>query len=230
MKPFTYLLIDIFTILIPFIFSFHPKLRFYKKWKEAFASIFIVAIFFIIWDVFYTEIGVWGFNADYLIDLNIINLPIEEILFFICIPYACLFTYFSLKKMIKPLHYNDLKWATIFISTLLALTGIIFIDKLYTSLTFILYATLILLIQYNFTRIKLPRIYFSLLILIIPFLIVNGILTGSGIDEPIVWYNSKEIIGTRILTIPAEDFIYGSLLITLNIFLFERFSNNKTTT
>ena len=80
---YTYLLVDFTCIIVPFIASFYPKHPFYKEWKYFFPANFIVALFFIIWDIIFTERGVWGFNADYLTGYNIVNLPIEEVLFFV---------------------------------------------------------------------------------------------------------------------------------------------------
>ena len=60
-------------------------------------------------------------------------------------------------------------------------------------------------------------------LLLIPFFIVNGVLTGSFIDAPIVWYNNTQNIGTRMFTIPVEDVFYGMGLILLNILLTETF-------
>jgi lycopene cyclase domain-containing protein len=57
---------------------------------------------------------------------------------------------------------------------------------------------------------------------VLPIAIVNGILTGTGIENEVVWYNPKEIIGIRILSIPVEDFFYGFLLILLNVLVFEK--------
>jgi lycopene cyclase domain-containing protein len=45
---------------------------------------------------------------------------------------------------------------------------------------------------------------------------VNGYLTAH-----IVLYNSQQILGLRIGTIPVEDFIYGFALVTLCISLWE---------
>jgi lycopene cyclase domain-containing protein len=60
------------------------------------------------------------------------------------------------------------------------------------------------------------------LFLLIPFFIVNGILTGTGLEAPIVWYNNQENLGVRLLTIPIEDTFYGFELIVLNVFFYEK--------
>jgi lycopene cyclase domain-containing protein len=61
---------------------------------------------------------------------------------------------------------------------------------------------------------------------LIPFFIVNGILTGSGLKQPVVWYNNAENIGIRLFTIPVEDIAYGLELILANIFFFEIFKKD----
>ena len=89
----TYFQVLFFSFLIPFLFSFHPKINFYKKWSAFFLSNFLVSIPFLIWDEIFVRIDVWGFNKEHLSGLTIFSLPIEEILFFIVIPYCCVFTY-----------------------------------------------------------------------------------------------------------------------------------------
>lgn len=217
-----YLLVDCCTVLIPFVFSFHPKLKFYKHFKPFFIANMITAFLFICWDILFTKIGVWGFNPDYVLGIYFFNLPLEEILFFICIPYACVFTYHCLNL------FFQIRWASktqnifvISISSLLLCFGIYFHAKLYTASTCISLGIILLLITY-LAKIKwLARLVMIYPILLIPFFIVNGILTGSGLPQPIVWYNNAENIGIRLWTIPVEDIFYGFELMLINVYLYE---------
>ena len=216
MKPYTYLLVNISCFFIPFIASFYKKHAFYKEWKPFFKSNFIVALIFVIWDFFFTKAGVWGFNPDYLTGLYLTNLPIEEILFFICIPYACVFSYFAFTYLIKrnPLYQLE-SLITYILIILLLIVAVVNIDKLYTSVTFL--STAIFLIILKVRKINLSYHYLSYFFIFPFFFISNGILTGSFLVEPIVWYNNSENLGIRLANIPIEDSIYGLLLIFLTI-------------
>lgn len=220
----TYFWVDFFTVIIPFIFSFHPKINFKKKFKFFFPANILVASLFIIWDISFTKKGVWGFNPDYVSGIYFFNLPIEEILFFICIPFSCVFTYHSINLFFnirsKP------KTEVLFVNalaTVLIVTGIYFYSRMYTSYTFISLSLLLLFMKYMAKVDWLPKLAMVYLFLLIPFLIVNGILTGFGLAQPVVWYNNAENIGIRLLTIPVEDIFYGFELILLNVTLYEYF-------
>lgn len=211
------------SFIVPFLFSFHPKLRFYKEWKYFFPALLFVAAAFVLWDHMFTLLGIWVFNPMYVTDIYLGELPIEEIMFFICIPYACVFTYHCLSIFYK------FKWPPKFAMRLtsvliLLLIGVAFFntEKSYTFYTFIFLAVFL---SYFITIDKIfpiERVYSVWLILLIPFLVVNGILTGTGIDEPVVWYNNEQNLGIRILTIPVEDIFYGFLLFASIVFLTEK--------
>lgn len=219
-----YLVVDFFTVIIPFLFSFHPKIKFYKTWKAFFSASAIVAIIFIIWDTYFTHRGVWNFNPRYITGIYFLKLPIEEILFFICIPYSCVFTFYCLDKFYH-LEWNS-KAETIFciiLSASLLATGLIFYKKLYTSSTFISTAFVCLILKFILKIKWFGKSVSVYALLLLPFLIVNGILTGTGLQEPVVRYDNTENLGIRILTIPVEDVFYGFEMILLNIYLYQYF-------
>ena len=64
--------------------------------------------------------------------------------------------------------------------------------------------------------------------MLIPFFLVNGILTGSFIEEQVVWYNNSENLNLRVFTIPIEDTIYAFSLILTNLVLTEYFQKKLT--
>ena len=228
----TYLLINLFTILIPLVFSFHKRLKFTRKWKVLWPTLFIVMIPFILWDAYFTHLCVWGFNNDYLIGINIINLPIEEWLFFLCIPYASIFTYHSFGIIIKRnVLANYSKIISFFLVVSMIIGSIFHIEKLYTITTFIALALIITTLQWGLKVKWLSRFYFSFLFLLLPFYLVNGILTGMWLNEPIVWYNNLENMNIRWNTIPVEDVFYAMLLLLTNTGVYEylQYKQYKTT-
>ncbi|AZA54652.1 lycopene cyclase domain-containing protein [Chryseobacterium sp. G0201] len=224
MHHYTYLLINFFTVFICFIFSFHHKIKFNRHFGAFFSASFLVALVFIIWDAWFTKIGVWWFNDHYLLGIRVLNLPIEEILFFICIPFSCVFTYFCLDKFFK-LDWKPLpEKIFVIISIILALIiAVYFHDKIYTFMTFLTTAVSMFVLYFVLKARWIGKASFIYLILMPGFLAVNGILTGTGLESPIVNYNPQNFMGIRMLTIPLEDTAYGYEMILWNLFLFKKF-------
>lgn len=223
-----YLLINIGAISIPFLYSFHPKLKFYLNWKPFFQSLLIIAPIFILWDAYFTDIKVWGFTYDYLVGIDILNLPLEEVLFFICIPYACLYTYHCFTIFFSKYDFSKIENIISYsLLTVLLPTVIMNYDKLYTSVTGSLLFLLIAYLKFRVRSRWLGLFYVTYIALLIPFSIVNGLLTGTGYDTPIVWYNNTENLSTRLGTIPVEDIFYGMLLILSITYLYETFKSKR---
>ncbi len=215
-----YFKVLLFSFIIPFIFSFHQKIKFYKFFKQIAASLSLIGFFFIIWDIYFTKIGVWGFDKKHHSSIMLSNLPLEEVLFFFVIPFVCVFTYFVLsEKKVLNLNINTIFLKLICI--LLIVLAVLFFKNAYTISVLIL--TILILLYIIYYRPDWIGYFFSMYLIIhaFPFLLVNGVLTGYITDLPPVWYDSNNIIGVRLGTIPVEDFLYSFILLFLNTSLFE---------
>jgi len=227
-----YFILDLAAIAIPLAFSFDKRLEFNKTWAALFISMLIVGVLFVAWDSLFVKMGVWGFNADYLSGIYFFRLPLEEYLFFICVPYASVFTFHVFRKQLPGFSIQDktIRSLVLPLAFILIVTGIIFRSRWYTCTTF-LFAGISLMASYYYFKKFLPHFLISFCVILIPFFIMNGILTGSFIKEEVVWYNNSENIGIRIFTIPFEDIFYGLTLILWNVnltyFLNEKFSKKK---
>nr|WP_321486767.1 lycopene cyclase domain-containing protein [uncultured Draconibacterium sp.] len=208
---------------VPLLLSFDKRLQFYKQWKYVFPSILLVALVYIIFDVNFTNQGIWGFNPKYLSGIYLFTLPLEEILFFIVIPYASIFLHESIREYFPKLEIpkslnKGLLIALILVSLLIAVFNA---DKSYTfyiSQKLAIALLLVLLLRSRITR----SFFITFGIILIPFLIVNGILTGSFIEGEVVWYKNTENLEVRIFTIPIEDFAYAFSMILYNLLLIEQ--------
>ena len=225
---YLYLLLNLGSISIPLLYSFNKKMNFIKQWKTVFMAIILVAIFFIIWDVIFTKNGIWGFNEAYHLPYKIAGLPIDEMLFFICIPYASIFIHYSLEYFKPKVLLSDkiVNQITYFLLIVTAITLFFNLDKWYTSINYSL-LILTLLVALFLAKYILKRFYISFVIILVPFLIVNGILTGSFIPEPVVWYNNTENLGIRLFTIPIEDIGYAFSMLFWVVFLNEQFKKSN---
>ncbi|MHA6697311.1 lycopene cyclase domain-containing protein [Chryseobacterium sp. A321] len=228
MMSYTYILILFFTVIICFIASFDKRLQFNQHFGAFLKSAILVAIPFIAWDVWFTAKGVWWFNTNYTLGFVIAGLPIEEWLFFICIPFSCVFTYFCFDKFFKIDGLSGFNNVIVFVAIVVcAVIALLHHDKIYTLVTAL--STILTLVYLHFiARVDwIGKASLVFTVLMLGFFPVNGILTGSGIETPIVNYNPKDFLGIRILTIPIEDAIYGYTQFLLVLYFFTTFKKRE---
>lgn len=215
-----YLILNIASFLIPFLYSFENRMKYIKRWKAIFPAILITAVVFIIWDIFFTKIGVWHFNPRYHSGIEFFGLPIEEWLFFICIPYSSIFIHFAFHYFYPKVFLSENTVKIIYWILILVLvpTTVFNFDKWYTAANYSLLVVVLTIAFIRFPHI-LNTFFITFLIVLIPFSIVNGILTGSFIEQPVVYYNNAENLGIRLGTIPIEDIGYAFTMLLMSLIL-----------
>jgi lycopene cyclase domain-containing protein len=223
-----YFILLLSSFSVPILLSFDKRLQFYKKWGVVLPAILIVGIVYIVFDIILTKNGVWGFNAKYLTGIYIFNLPLEECLFFLVIPYASLFLHYSIAEYFpnKKLGLKTNKALILVIIGFSIVMLLLNLEKQYTS--YILSKLVVALLLIFFFKPEITQSFFvSFLVILVPFVIVNGILTGSFIQEEVVWYNNLENLGVRFFTIPVEDFAYALSMLLYNLLFIEFFKKPK---
>jgi len=224
MAKYTYLLINFLSVLFPFILSFDKRVAFHKSWKFVWPGILITGALFLFWDVIFTIDNVWSFNPKYIVGISILGLPLEEVLFFLTVPFACTFIYACLNHYLK--RQIDIRLTRI-ISNIIIIFSIVILTfyhhRIYTRVSFTLVAFLLILLQFILKVRWLNRFYVAFLVSLLPFYIINGILTSL----PVVIYNNAQNMGFRIGAIPFEDHFYLMALLLMNIGLFEYFKTRQ---
>lgn len=220
---YIYLAIDLGTIAFPLVFSFMRPFYFYKQWAYFFPAVLMVTLLYIIWDAGFTHMGIWGFSRQYTLGLYVLNLPFEEVLFFICIPYACTFTFycFSIVFKEKDVYIKVERVLTPLLITGFAIVAITNYSRLYTLTAFGFTAIIMACAKY-ILKVRWLWLFYAVYIVIqLPFFVVNGLLTGHWLKGPVVWYNNNQNLAVRLTTIPVEDVFYGMGLLLLNAVVFQ---------
>lgn len=220
----TYLILDCIALFPVLALSYDKWVKFIKLWPIALKSIALVGVVFIVWDIWFTVYGVWEFNPEFLIGLNIINLPIEEWLFFLVIPWVCAF-------IMHTFHVHFGKWiAKLNLIPLyyILLTAVIVgffsnFGAYYTTVNFALGMVVLLTHIITWPKYTLNLFMLTYLTHLIPFYLINGVLTS----DPVVIYNNAENLSIRVGTIPIEDFIYSYNLIGMVAILMRWFKRNQ---
>jgi lycopene cyclase domain-containing protein len=229
MENYYYLGLMLFTISYPLAQSFERRIQFHRQWYALWPATLLTAALYLIWDHWFTVEGVWWFNPDYILGIYLFSLPLEEVMFFFFVPFACIFIYEVLIYFIKNDVFRPFGKYFVFIAVpLLLILGVLHTDKLYTSVNFVFTALVIFVHFLVFNDRYLGRFIIGYLVTLVPFMLVNGILTGTFLESPIVNYNNAENLSIRIGTVPIEDSVYLLGLLLMNISLYEKIRETKT--
>jgi lycopene cyclase domain-containing protein len=226
-SSWTYFTLLGLSLLYPLAQSFEKRVYMHRKLKFLLPGILVTAAVYIPWDIWFTEAGIWGFNHNFTRDDYLLGLPVEEWLFFLVVPYSCIFLYEVLRYFIKRFYHPEFSRIVIYIALALMLGSLPFVREHTYTLTTMSFTSLMLILQLVQKTYKtwFSGFLLTYVIALIPFMVVNGVLTSI----PVVWYDNAENLGIRVYTVPLEDFIYfmGMLLSSINIYriLLQRYAS-----
>jgi lycopene cyclase domain-containing protein len=196
-----------------------------QEWLRLLKVYLFVSVPFVVMDSIVHQRGWWSYNSDYIVDIFILGLPIEEVLFFFVIPFASLYLYSIFSKTTEKLQLDRYEYIGKLILLTIVLIGLalVIIQPLERTIFDVILAYMVLILWiYN-----KPNFMQSFWIIVMTFIFVvtNYFLTSL----PIVTYDEMFGSSIRLISIPAEDFFYNIslLLASLVVFLDNHKSSNK---
>jgi lycopene cyclase domain-containing protein len=212
-------MMDLLILALPVAISFDRKVGFVRRWPAALAAAGLVAVPYLAWDSLMSARGAWGFADRGAGPARLLWLPPGEFVFFLAVPFACLFVHEVVRAYIpeKAAPATRLPW--IVLAAVFAAAALLSRGRLYTS-TVLGAAALFFSVAVVAPRaLALRSFWLSILVSYIPFFVANGLLTGL----PVVTYSPGAILGFRVLSIPVEDFLYSFTLLGFNLLAYRIF-------
>lgn len=224
MANLEYIFFNLLVLAGPLFFSFDARVRYVRHWPAALLAAAVLLVPFVIWDSLVTGRH-WWFNQRYTSGTFLGVLPLGEWLFFLSVPFASLFIWEILRSYRparhSPRHSGRFGWIWLGLPIAALL---LWLGKEYTAL--VIFAFVLMAqadIHFGGRVITMANIWPYFAILFGLMLFFNGYLTA----RPVVLYDPQYQLDWRLITIPAEDFLYGYSLILGCTSLFEKLRNKN---
>lgn len=221
---YTFLILNLIIILIPFALMLDKKVSDVDKLKSIILPSLIVTFVFSEVAVFLTGLKAWNFNDIYLIGLSYRGLPIEEYLFLFSFNFAGLGVYNYLNAKFPK---NDLQKYSLTLSNLMMGICIAFLffgyTKWYTVITFAFLILLFFGVEYINKLRFMYRFYRVFVIMLIPFYCIYAIVCNL----PIITYDTAQNVRFSMFKIPFENHFFMMATLLLGIYLFETLKSRK---
>lgn len=225
LRNYIFLSILILILIIPLYYTVTGKYDFRNKLRYGMPAIFITGFMFLLWDIRFTEVGIWSYDPDYTIGLFHKSLPIEQWLVYFVFPFAALLVYEIIKTRLRSLDFNNVFTAvSLLLVVAFAIVAYLFRVRIYTFFSF-LFTTIYLAYTIFRKQFKpnLTRFFLTYFIVLVPYFILNWFLTWNLAIE----YHQEQVLNVWIGMVPVENFVYLFLLLLINITVYEYLSVKK---
>jgi len=207
MKKHLYSIIALAVLAGPLALSFDDKIHFVTHWPAAGLALLLTGVLYLFWDSLVVLRGDWAFNPTFTGEFRLFRLPVGEILFFVTVPYACLFLFEVIRGYFPTVVLFEVLPTSLYAGALVFVVAAwLFRRHGYTLLALAsvtLFLSTLALTSPALAGTSTFWIWFGLCF--VAFAVVNGLYTAL----PTIFYNPKAVWGLRIGTIPLEDFFYN---------------------
>ncbi len=178
-----------------------------RRYRSLLFSVGVVSPLYLVWDFLATWKDSWHFNPKWVLGIYVVDLPIEEVLFFFVTPFATLLIYDFVMQKVKDREFTFVTRGRVTAVALLLLLADVFLTSYsYTFIDLVYVASSLLLVEFvDSSMLKSRNYWIFVLLTYIPFMVFDFFLTSL----PVVIYGPHSILGVRIITIPVEDALYS---------------------
>ena len=209
-----YTAINLLVLAVPLALSFDRKVAFWRKWPSVAIAILAVVLVFGVWDSWMASRGIWGFNPEHAGMWRFLHLPLGEWLFFVCVPYACLFVLACVRSYVPDRAWSLPRKVVVLVAFGFLVLALRFRDLGYTWSVFLSAGLALVALEACVpATIRSKNFWVALGLTYLPFGIVNGVLTGL----PIVLYDDAQNLAFRVGPIPVEDFFFSFSMLALAV-------------
>lgn len=194
------------TVVIPLVLSFA---RWQFRWSQQdwlrLLQVFVfVSVPFVLLDVLSHDRGWWAYNSHFITGVRLGGLPLEEIMFFFVIPFACLYLYSAAVRAAKdsPIGLRWLWRVVLGVFTVASMALAVIQPEERTIVDVVLF-TVVATVATVRPPTRIGALWLTVVVGL--FLVVNTVLTAL----PIVTYDPVFGSAYRLGTIPLEDVLYN---------------------
>ncbi len=197
----------------------NKRLNVYSSVKYMFPAIAFSAAILIMIDLQFAKLAVWSYHPKYVLGINLLDLPVEEWLFYIVVPFLGIFIYEFVKQQFSRFEYPNFSLLLSFI--VLVLVGITSYSSHSKTYPFFLFFLITIYLGYTIFRNRFKthytKFYLSYILLLVPFILIEKVLIGL----PIIEYNDVYFLGAQLFSVPIENFASLFLLHIITITVYE---------
>ena len=225
LRNLIYLLLLLSYLVFPLILSFRNKTSIIFRVRNLLPAILFSGVIFIMWDIRFTELGIWTYNPDYLTGILILKIPVEKWLSLIIIPLSATYIYEWLKpRLEKPGSANFFVVVSLALFVTTGILAYVYRRNMFSFFTFFLTA---IYLGYTVFRNRFKKyycaFYLAFVVTLLPFIFVSA-FEGT---LPVIAYSTDQIMGLALFRIPIEKIVYLYLILLINLTIYEYLNERR---
>ncbi len=215
---FAYLTFDLIILIIALLFSFNRKIKCYENFFAYLFSVAIVSTSYLIWEILSVNRGDLSFSAAQTTKFYIFKLPIEELLFFLIMPYLVILIYEATNSYRQEKTINFTKNHSFLVAIAVFLLAFIFVKHNFIFVNLLLVSLVFYLNTiFKYQILNKSNIWVTSSIIFIPLIIFFYLKVSSQM----IFISPMTVIGLKFIKIPIEYFFYSFSMVSLWIIFYE---------